>query len=119
MKLYLPMFALCAAGLLVSGCGGLEEEAAADGVPPRMKDVVYTNQLSNFRNNRSALAAREASIRSKLSRLGTDAKSKPEYVALTNELAKCKAENAQLRKNVVTVMRTRLLKDAAKKGNLK
>lgn len=84
-----------------------------------MKDVAYTNQLTQIHKGLVAVANRAAAIREKIVKLGKDAEKSPEYVALTNELAKCEAQAAQMRNDAMTTIRARILKDAAKKGNLK
>ena len=119
MKLSLSILALCAASLLISGCGCSKEKTAADGVAERMKDVAYTNQLTQIHKGRVAVANRMASIREKIANLGKEAEKNPEYAVLTNELAKCKAQAVQIRNDAMTTIRARILKDAAKKGNLK
>lgn len=119
MKLYLSMLALCAASLLVSGCGCSKEKTAADGAPARMKDVAYTNQLVQIHKGHIAVANRAAALRAKLAKMGKEAVKDPQYSAMTNELAKCEAQAAQMRREAREAVRARILKDAAKKGNLK
>lgn len=119
MRLYLSMLALCAASLLVSGCGCSKEKTAADGVPARMKDAAYTNQLMQIHKGHIAVANRAAALRAKIAKMGKDANKHPQYSALTNELAKCEAQAAQMRREAREAVRARILMDAAKKGNLK
>ena len=119
MKMYLPMLALCAAGLLVSGCGCSKEKTAADGVPARMNDAAYTNRLVEIRHGQLSAAGRIALIRKEIAKLGKDAEKNPRYVNLTNELAKCTAEHEKLRKDAMATVRARILKESAEKRNLK
>ena len=110
---------------LVSGCGGCSKEpkppvsAVDDGVPPRMKDTAYTNQLAQLQGRQKAVVAQMAALQAKIRELGADAQTKPEYVDLTNRLARCGAELERGRKETLLAVRTRLLKDSAKKDNLK
>lgn len=119
MKLSLSILVLCAASLLISGCGCSKEKTAADGVPARMKDSAYTNQLTQIRKGQMSAVNREAALRAKIAKMGKDAEKNPEYSALTNELAKCKLQSEQLQRDAAAAVRARILKDAAKKGNLK
>ena len=119
MKLYLSMLALCAASLLVSGCGCSKEKTAADGVAERMKDVAYTNQLTQIHKGQVAVAKRAVAIRASIATMGKNPEKNPQYSAMTNELAKCEAQAAQIRMEAREAVRARILKDAAKKGNLK
>lgn len=119
MRLYLSILALCAASLLVSGCGCSKEKAAADGVPARMKDASYTNRLVEIRYSQLSAAGRITQIRNEIDKLGKDAHKNPKYATLTNELAKCMAAHEKLRRDAAATVRARILKDAAKKGNLK
>ena len=111
--------ALCS---IFSGCGcSKEEPKATPGAPARMQDVAYTNQLVSLHAGRKAAAAKMAAIRAKIAKLGPDAEKRPEYADLTNQLAQCEAESRRIRKDAITTVRTRVLKEAesAKKGNLK
>ncbi len=119
MKLYLSMLVLCAVSLLVSGCGCSKEKTAADGVSARMKDVAYTNQLAQIHKGHIAVANRAAALRAKIAKMGKEAVKDPQYSAITNELAKCEAQAAEMRRAAREAVRARILKDAAKKGNLK
>jgi hypothetical protein len=119
MKISLSVFALCAACLLISGCGCSKEKTAVDGVSERMKDPVYTNRLVQIRKGQLSAAGRVAQVRNEIAKLGKNPESNPKYVALTNELAKCMAEFEHHRKEAMTTARARILKDATKKGNLK
>ena len=119
MKLSLSILALCAASLLISGCGCSKEKTAADGVAERMKDVAYTNQLTQIHKGQVAVAKRAAAIRAKIAKMGNNPEKNPQYSAMTNELAKCEAQSAQIRREARAAVRARILKDAAKKGNLK
>ena len=78
MRLYLSMLALCAASLLVSGCGCSKEKTAADGVPARMKDAAYTNQLMQIHKGHIAVANRAAALRAKIAKMGKDANKHPQ-----------------------------------------
>ncbi|MBQ9740785.1 MAG: hypothetical protein IJV91_07590 [Kiritimatiellae bacterium] len=119
MRLYLSMLALCAGCLLLSGCGCSKEKTSADGVSARMKDVAYTNQLTQIHRGHIAVANRAAALRAKIAKMGKDREKNAEYTSLTNELAKCEAQAAQMRRDAMATVRARILKDAAKKGNLK
>jgi hypothetical protein len=119
MKLSLSILALCAASLLISGCGCSKERTAADGVAERMKDVAYTNQLAQIHKGHIAVANRAAALRAKIAKMGKEAVKDPQYSAITNELAKCEAQAAEMRRAARETVRARILKDAAKKGNLK
>jgi hypothetical protein len=120
MKYGLQIMAVGALCSVLSGCGCSKERVhKEEKVPARMKDVAYTNQLTQIRKGRVAIANRSALIREKIAKLGKDADKSPEYAVLTNELAKCEAQAAQVRNDAMTTIRARILKDAAKKGNLK
>lgn len=119
MKFSLQILAVGALCCVLSGCGCSKEQVHTEKVPGRMRDVAYTNRLTQIRKGRVAVANRAASIHAKIAKLGKDAEKSPEYVALTNELAKCEAQAAQMRNDAMTTIRARILKDAAKKGNLK
>ena len=115
--LMLSLGILCS---VLSGCGCSKEQAYAEKkIPDRMRDVAYTNQLTQIRKGRVAVANRAAAIRAEISKLGEGAEKKAEYAALTNELAGCEAQAAQIRNDAMTTIRARILKDAAKKGDLK
>jgi len=123
MLLRIAIIALGALCCLVSGCGGCSKEpkppVVDDGVPPRMKDPAYTNQLVQLQRRQKTVAAQVAALQSKIEGLGAEAKTKPEYVDLTNRLAQCEAELERVRKETRLTVRTRLLKDSSKKDNLK
>ena len=118
----IPIVALGALCCFFSGCGCSREkpEPVQDG-PSRMKDAAYTNQLVQLHEGRKAVAVKVAAIRAKLAKLGPEAEKSPEYADLTNQLAQCEAESKRIRKEAVTAVRTRVLKEAesAPKGNLK
>jgi outer membrane PBP1 activator LpoA protein len=121
MKFYLQLLAVGALCCVLSGCGCSKEQSHTEEekIPPRMRDVVYTNQLSQFHKGRVAVANRAAAIRAKIAELGKEAEKSPEYAVLTNELAKCEAQSKAIRQDAMTTIRARILKDAAKKGDLK
>ena len=119
MKFRVPIIALCALCCLLSGCGCSKEKEAAGGVPPRMEDAAYTNRLMELNGAQKSVAARMADIRAKISRLGEGAKGSPEYASLTNQLVQCMEEAGRLRKTTLNVIRTRVMKESAQKGNLK
>lgn len=107
--------ALCC---LFSGCGCSKEERD-DGIPARMEDAVYTNQLAQFRARQASAASRAAAIREKIRALGAGAEGTPEYVDLTNKLAQCEVESERIRKSTLNAIRTRIMKESVQKGNLK
>ena len=122
MLFRIAIVALSALCCLVSGCGGCSKEQKPGGdvgVPPRMKDPAYTNQLVQLQRRQKTVAAQVAALQSKIEGLGAEAKTKPEYADLTNRLAQCEAELERVRKETLLTVRTRLLKDSAKKDNLK
>jgi len=122
MLFRISIIALSALCCLVSGCGGCSKEpkpVVDDGVPPRMKDPAYTNQLVQLQGRQKKVVAQMAALKSKIEGLGAEAKGKPEYADLTNRLAQCEAELERVRKETLLTVRTRLLKDASKKDNLK
>lgn len=122
MLFRISIVALSALCCLVSGCGGCSKEpkpVVDDGVPPRMKDPAYTNQLVQLQGRQKKVVAQMAALKSKIEGLGAEAKGKPEYADLTNRLAQCEAELERVRKETLLTVRTRLLKDASKKDNLK
>ena len=121
MLFRISIVALSALCCLVSGCGGCSKEpkpVVDDGVPPRMKDPAYTNQLVQLQGRQKKVAAQMAALQAKIEGLGAEAKDKPEYADLTNRLAQCEAELERVRKETLLTVRTRLLKDASKKDNL-
>ena len=119
------IIALGALCCLFSGCGGCSKEpkpsvpAVDDGVPPRMKDAAYTNRLVQLRERQKAIVSQMAALQTKIQGLGAAAQTRPEYADLTNRLARCGAELERGRKETLLAVRTRLLKDSAKKDNLK
>ena len=123
MLFRIAIVALGALCCLVSGCGGCSKEqkppVVDDGVPPRMKDPAYTNQLVQLQRRQRTVAAQMAALQLKIEGLGAEAKTKPEYADLTNRLAQCEAELERVRKETLLTVRTRLQKDSAKKDNLK
>ena len=122
MLFRIAIVALSALCCLVSGCGGCSKEpkpVVDDGVPPRMKDPAYTNQLVQLQGRQKKIAAQMAALQSKIERLGAEAKTKPEYADLTNRLAQCEAELERVRKETLLTVRTRLQADSATKGDLK
>ena len=122
MLFRISIVALSALCCLVSGCGGCSKEpkpVVDDGVPPRMKDPAYTNQLVQLQGRQKKVVAQMAALKSKIEGLGAEAKGKPEYADLTNRLAQCEAELERVRKETLLTVRTRLQKDSAKKDNLK
>ena len=123
MLFRIAIIALGALCCLVSGCGGCSKEqkppVVDDGVPPRMKDPAYTNQLVQLQRRQKTVAAQMAALQLKIEGRGAEAKTKPEYADLTNRLAQCEAELERVRKETLLTVRTRLQKDSAKKDNLK
>ena len=120
MLLRIAIIALGALCCLFAGCDGCSKKPVVDdGVPPRMKDPAYTNQLVQLQRRQKTVAAQMAALQSKIEGLGAEAKTKPEYADLTNRLAQCEAELERVRKETLLAVRARLLKDSAKKGNLK
>ena len=122
MLFRISIIALSALCCLVSGCGGCSKEpkpVVDDGVPPRMKDPAYTNQLVQLQGRQKKVVAQMAALKSKIEGLGAEAKGKPEYADLTNRLAQCEAELERVRKETLLTVRTRLLKDSSTKDNLK
>ena len=125
MAFRIAIVALCALGCLsFSGCGCSKENPEVDvekGNPPRMQDAAYTNQLVTLYDGKKAVAVKVAAIRAKLAKLGPEAEKSPEYADLTNQLAQCEAESLRLRKEALTTVRARVLKEAGAetKGNLK
>ena len=123
MLLRVAIIALGALCCLFSGCGGCSKEpkppATDEGHPPRIQDPAYTNRLVQLRGRQKAIVSQMASLQAKIQGLGTEAQTKPEYADLTNRLARCGAEHERGRKETLLAVRTRLLKDSAKKDNLK
>ena len=117
----MAIIALGALCCLFSGCGCSKEKGAVPDVPSRMEDPVYTNQLVTLQNSRRVVAMKAENIRAKIAKLGADAKNGPEYADLTNQLAACAEESEKIRKDTLTTIRARILKegDASQKGNLK
>ena len=86
----------------------------------RMNDAAYTNMLAQALSDQKKIASEAAKIRSSLEKLGKDAVGSPEYVDLTNRLARCEKEAEMTRMAARMAVRDRLMKDSkAKKGNLK
>ena len=120
MLLRIAIIALGALCCLFTGCDGCSKKPAVDdGVPPRMKDSAYTNQLVQLQRRQKTFAAQIAALQSQVEGLGAEAKTRPEYVDLTNRLAQCEAGLERVRKETLLTVRARLLKDSAKKDNLK
>ena len=123
MLLRIAIVALGALCCLVSGCGGCSKEqkppVVDDGVPPRMKDPAYTNQLVQLQRRQRTVAAQMAALQAKIEGLGAEAKTKPEYADLTNRLARCGAELERVRKETLLTVQTRLQADSSKKDDLK
>ena len=123
MLLRIAIVALGALCCLVSGCGGCSKEqkppVVDDGVPPRMKDPAYTNQLVQLQRRQRTVAAQMAALQAKIAGLGAEAKTKPEYADLTNRLARCGAELERVRKETLLTVQTRLQADSSKKDDLK
>ena len=125
MLFRIAIIALGALCCLVSGCGGCSKEqkppVVDDGVPPRMKDPAYTNQLVQLQRRQKTVAAQMAALQLKIEGRGAEAKTKPEYADLTNRLAQCEAESKRIRREAAKTVRARVLQEAesAKKGNLK
>ena len=123
MLLRIAIVALGALCCLVSGCGGCSKEqkppVVDDGVPPRMKDPAYTNQLVQLQRRQKTVAAQMAALQAKIEGLGSEAKTKPEYADLTNRLARCGAELERVRKETLLTVQTRLQADSSKKDDLK
>ena len=122
MLLRVAIVALGALCCLFAGCDGCSKKPVVDdGVPPRMKDAAYTNQLVRLQEGRRMVAVKVAAIRAKLAKLGPEAEKSPEYADLTNQLARCEAESKRIRRDAATTVRARVLQEAGpvKKGNLK
>ena len=121
MLLRVAIIALGALCCLFAGCDGCSKKPAAvdEGNPPRMQDPAYTNRLVQLRGRQKALVSQMAALQAKIQGMGAEAQTKPEYADLTNRLAQCGAELERVRKETLLAVRTRLLKDSAKKDNLK
>ncbi len=124
MLLRVAIIALAAMCCLFSGCGGCSKEqkppaVVDEGTPPRMQDPAYTNRLVQLWGRQKAVVSQMAALQAKIQGLGAEAQTKPEYADLTNRLARCGAELERVRKETLLAVRTRLLKDSAKKDNLK
>ena len=115
----ISIIALAALATLLFGCGCSEEKKPVEGVKDRMGDATYTNVLVKLRKNQASVAAKIAVIREKIEKLGANAVKSPEYVLLTNDLARCMAESEMIRKTTQMAVRDRLMKDSKAKGNLK
>ena len=115
----ISIIALAALTTLLSGCGCSREKKPVDGLKERMEDAAYTNTIVSLRKDQASAAAKISAIRQKIEKLGKDAAASPEYISLTNDLAKAKAESEMIRKTTQMAVRNRLMKDAAKKGDLK
>lgn len=119
MRYPISILALCALCGFLSGCGCSKESQPVDDLPPRMQDPAYTNRLVSLHDSRRALAAKAAGIRAKIAKLGEEAKGSAEYADLTNQLAQCEAETANVKKEAISTIRARILKEkSAKKGDL-
>jgi hypothetical protein len=119
MRFGFPVIALAALCALLSGCGCSREKKPVDGPAGRMEDAAYTNRLVKLRSEQASVASEIAAIKAKIAKLGDDAVKKPEYVDLTNRLAKCESEAKSVQNAARQAVRARILKDAAKKGDLK
>ena len=119
MKVRVSIIALGALCCLFSGCGCSKEKKADSGVPSRMEDAVYTNQLVQLRGRQTAVSAKAAILRARIESLGAGAAETPEYADLTNQLELCTKEAERLRKTTLNVIRTRIMKESAQKDNLK
>lgn len=114
------IIALLALVSLLSGCGCSREKKPVDGIKERMSDAAYTNTLAKLRSAQVSVAAKIAAVTAKIEKLGKDASSSPEYAALTNDLAKCKAELEMMRRSAQMAVRNRIMRDVDfKKGDLK
>ena len=114
------MIALGAVCCIFSGCGCSKEKGDEMSVPSRMEDAAYTNQLKQLLDNRNVLAAKSAALREKIRNLGSEAQGAPEFIDLTNQLAKCVGDSEKMRKTALNAIRTRVMKEAdVKKGDLK
>ena len=116
----IAMIALGAVCCIFSGCGCSKEKGEETAVPSRMEDAAYTNRLVEIQKSRNAVAAKAAALRVKIKDLGPDAVGTPEFVDLTNQLAKCVGDSEKMRKTALNVIRSRVVKEAdVKKGDLK
>lgn len=119
MRFGFSVIALAALCSLLSGCGCSREKKPVDGPAERMEDAAYTNKLVKLRSGQSSIASEIAAIKAKIAKLGDDAAKRPEYSDLTNRLAKCESKAKSMRDAARQAVRARILKDAAKKGDLK
>ena len=115
----ISIIALSALVSLLSGCGCSTKREPVDEARVRMSDAAYTNLLVQTHSAQVQVASQMAAIRSEIERLGKGAEKRPEYVDLTNRLARCKAESEMLNNAVRMAIRDRLMKDSKAKGNLK
>ena len=119
MRYPIAILALCALCGFLSGCGCSKESKPVDSLPPRMQDPAYTNRLVSLHDKRVAIVSKAARIRAEIAKLGEDAKGSAEYADLTNQLARCEAENTSVKKETISTIRARILKEkSAKKGDL-
>ena len=114
----IAIIALGAACCLFSGCG-CSKDKAVSGIPSRMEDAAYTNRLIQLRAEQTAVAAKMAELKAKLEQFTQNEKGSPEYADLTNRLAQSVIEADRIRKTTLNTIRTRLMKEAAQKGNFK
>ncbi len=113
-------FALCALCAFLSGCGCSRDRQDDGAEPSRMHDPAYTNALASIASRRAAVAAKAADIRARIAKLGDGARGGAEYADLTNRLARCEAEAASARKDAISTVRARILKEkSAVKGGLR
>ena len=116
----ISIIALLALASLLSGCGCSREKKPVDAMKERMRDSAYTNMLAQALSDQRKIASEAAKIRTSIEKLGKNAVGSPEYVDLTNRLAKCVKEAEMTRMAARMAVRERLMKDSkAKKGNLK
>lgn len=123
MAYRIAIIALGALCSIFSGCGCSKEKpkGAGEVATSRLQDAAYTNRLVQLRAEQAAAAAKAAEVRARIAKLGTEAEKSAAYIDLTNQLARCEAETQRIRKETLTTIRARVLKEAesAKKGNLK
>ena len=115
----ISIIALAVLATLLSGCGCSKEKKPVEGQKNRMEDAAYTNTLVKLHKDQASATKKISVIKQKIEKLGKDAATSPEYISLTNDLAKAKAESEMIRKTTQMAVRNRLMEDAAKKGNLK
>jgi hypothetical protein len=116
----ISIIALAALFSLLSGCGCSRGKKPVDAMKERMRDSAYTNMLAQALSDQKKIASEAAKIRSSIEKLGKNAVGSPEYVDLTNRLARCEKEAETTRTAARMAVRDRLMKDSkAKKGNLK